>query len=227
MSLQVARPLVGLILKTYWRVQVHGSHHVPQQGPVILAANHIGFLDGPLLVAFTRRLSFVLAKQELFNGAMGTFLGHVGQIPIDRSRVDKKAISRSIQVLRSERILGLFPEGRRGDGTVSRAKGGAAYFAMVTGAPIVPVALLGTREPGHSTGQTPRRGARMHVVYGTPLQLPRAGWPRRKGVVAELTETVRIHLANHVEAAQELTGLALPGPPGVRTPGPERVQGEI
>jgi 1-acyl-sn-glycerol-3-phosphate acyltransferase len=59
----------------------------------------------------------------------------------------------------------------------------------------------------------PHRRARIHVVYGEPLRLPRSAWPRRKPEVAELTEQVRVHLAEHVIAAQALTGLPLPGPP--------------
>jgi 1-acyl-sn-glycerol-3-phosphate acyltransferase len=211
--LSIAKPVAALILHTYWRVSVHGAEHVPTQGPVILAANHIGFLDGPVLVAMTRRLSFVLAKRELFQGALGQFLGRVGQIPIDRSGVDKHAINRSIQVLRSDRVMIVFPEGVRGTGEVAYARGGAAYLAMVTGAPIVPVALLGTRQTGQSAGQMPPRGTRLHVVYGEPLQVARSDWPRRKAAVAELTERVRAHLAEHVIAAQALTGLPLPGPP--------------
>ncbi|MCW2801837.1 MAG: 1-acyl-sn-glycerol-3-phosphate acyltransferase [Propionibacteriaceae bacterium] len=217
LPLRVARPIAKLIMRSLWRIQVHGAEQVPASGPVILAANHIGFLDGPVLVAVTRRLSFVLAKRELFRGTMGRFLGRIGQIPVDRHGVDKEAISRSIQVLRSERVMVVFPEGIRGAGEVTFAKGGAAYLAMVTGAPIVPVALLGTRDPGQTTSEMPHRRARIHVVYGEPLRLPRSAWPRRKPEVAELTEQVRVHLAEHVIAAQALTGLPLPGPPKAKT----------
>lgn len=213
LSLRIAKPITRLVLSSLWRVQVHGEDQVPTHGPVIFAANHIGFLDGPVLVAFARRLSFVLAKRELFHGLMGRFLGRLGQIPIDRDGVDKHAINRSIQVLEADHVLTVFPEGVRGSGEVSFAKGGAAYFALATGAPIVPVALLGTRDPGHSSGQMPHRGAQFHVVFGEPLLVPRSEWPRRKSVVAELTEQVRVHLAEHVIAAQALTGLPLPGPP--------------
>ncbi len=211
--LRLAKPVAKLVMRSYWRIDVHGAEHVPAHGPVILAANHLGFLDGPVLVASNRRLSFVLAKRELFHGTLGRFLGRIGQIPIDRSGVDKHAISRSLQVLQSRRVLIVFPEGIRGAGEVRFARGGAAYLAMVTGAPVVPVALLGTRDPGQTTGEVPHRRARIHVVYGEPLHLPRSDWPRRKSVVAEHTEQIRTHLAEHVIAAQALTGLPLPGPP--------------
>ena len=215
--LRVARVPIRWLFRWYWRAYLHGAENVPRRGPVILAANHIGFLDGPVLVSMTQRLTFAMAKQELFVGRQGTLLAHIGQIGIDRRWIDKHAILRSIQVLRAGKMLAVFPEGARGAGEVTHAKGGAAYLAMVTGAPIVPVAILGTREPGQTRDDKPRRGAPIHVVYGEPIRLPQYPWPRRKAVVAELTEQVRQQLAAHVEAAQALTGLPLPGPPKPRT----------
>ena len=87
---------------------------------------------------------------------------------------------------------------------------------MVSGAPIVPVAILGTREPGQHKNQVPRLRRPIHVVYGEPFNLPRSLWPRRKAVVAEWTEVVRERLADHVVAAQVVAGLPLPGPPKVK-----------
>ena len=212
-GLRIFRHPVRWFVRGRWRVTLHGREHLPSTGPVILAANHIGLLDGPALVALTPRLTFAMAKNELFHGWAGWLLTYVGQIPVDRREVDRRAIDRAVQVLRAGDVLAVFPEGRRAGGEVARARGGAAYLALVTGAPIVPVAILGTREPGQTTDQLPRRGGPLHVVFGAPMQLPQLPWPRRRAVVAEWTETVRLRLAEHVVAAQELTGLPLPGPP--------------
>jgi 1-acyl-sn-glycerol-3-phosphate acyltransferase len=220
-GLLLLRVPVELALRSWWRVRVHGREHLPRTGPVILAANHLGFLDGPALVAFTRRRTFTVAKTELFHGALGHLLTYVGQIPVNRHEPDTRAIARAVQVLRAGKVLALFPEGRRAGGEVTHAHGGAAYLALVTGAPVVPVALLGTREPGHTDAQLPRRGGPVHVVYGPPLAIPQAAWPRRRPLVAAWTEQVRQHLANHVVAAQALTGLPLPGPPRAK-PHPTR-----
>jgi len=215
-SLHIAKRPVAWIMRVLWRVQLHGVDNVPRSGGVILAANHIGILDGPLLVAISRRLCFAMAKHELFTGVSGAIFSHVGQIAVNRRVVDKRAISRSIQVLRAGKILAVFPEGVRGAGEMTYAKGGAVYLALVTGAPIVPVAILGTREAGQNTSQMPHRRAPIHVVYGPPIQLPQTGWPRKKAVVAELTEQLRRQLSEHIIAAQALTGLPLPGPPKLK-----------
>ena len=213
LALQIARRPVEWLLRGYFKIRIYDENLVPYCGPVILAANHLGVLDGPLLVAITDRVSFAMAKQELFVGTLGRVLSHVGQISVDRFQVDKRAISRSIQVLRNDGVLAVFPEGIRGTGEMTFAKGGAVYLAMVTGAPIVPVAILGTREAGQTTSQIPQRRAPIHVVYGAPILIPQSEWPRRKPVVAEWTERVRKEPADHVVAAQARTGLPLPGPP--------------
>ncbi len=212
-GLRLLRIPVGFALRLWWRVRVHGRQHVPRSGPVILAANHLGFLDGPALVAFTRRRTFTVAKTELFHGALGHLLTYVGQIPVNRHEPDTRAIDRAVQVLRAGKVLALFPEGRRTGGEVAHAHRGAAYLALVTGAPVVPVALLGTREPGHTDAQLPRRGGPVHIVYGPPLHLPQVPWPRRREEVGRWTEHIRLTLAEHVVTAQALTGLPLPGPP--------------
>ena len=159
---------------------MHGSEHVPTTGPVILAANHIALLDGPVLVALTRRLTFAMAKHELFVGFGGRILAQVGQISLNRQELDLKAIRRAVQVLRADKVLAVFPEGVRTGGEVAWAKGGAAYLAMVSGAPVVPVAILGTREPGQTRSQLPRRRSPIHLVYGEPIAVPQSPWPRRK-----------------------------------------------
>ena len=119
-------------------------------------------------------------------------------------------------MLRAGKVLAVFPEGVRSGGEVAWAKGGAAYLAMVSGAPIVPVAILGTREPGQTKNQLPRLRGPIHLVYGEPFTVPRSPWPRRKAVVQKWTEVVRERLADHVVAAQALTGLPLPGPPKIK-----------
>jgi 1-acyl-sn-glycerol-3-phosphate acyltransferase len=212
-AFRLAQPLVGVALRTYWRVQVHDLMYLPTDGPVVLAVNHLGVLDGPLLAAVTPRTSFALVKTEMYDGPLGWVLTQFGQIPIDRHAVDPSAIRRSVKVLRDGGVLAVFPEGVRGVGDVRRAKGGAVYLAIVTGAPIVPVALLGTREPGRSTDDLPKHGAPVHVVYGPPLTVPHLAWPRPRTLVAEHTERLRSALADHVVGAQRRTGLTLPGPP--------------
>lgn len=204
------RRLGSAVLHQWWDLSVAGTEHVPASGPVILAANHLGVVDGPLLVTVTRRTTLALAKSELFTGVVGSFLEAAGQIPIARHYVDTTAIRRGVRVLRDGHALAIFPEGLRGRGDASQIRDGVAYLAMITGAPIVPVAILGTRNAGMSVKAVPGHRARVHLEYGQPIRLPRYAWPRRRDQVARHAEQVRRHLAGHIAAVEARTGVRLP-----------------
>ncbi len=219
--LRLLRPLFEFGFRRWWRISLHGTEHLPADGPAILAPNHIGVIDGPLLIAVIKRDSYALAKHELFSGFVGRILLLIGQVPIDRWRIDTYAIRRCVQLLRDRQLLIVYPEGYRGPGEMTHSRNGLAYLALVTGVPIVPVALLGTREPGQTTSELPRRGAPIHVVYGEPFSLPKHPWPRRKDDVADWTEHIRIKLAAHVQDAQKTAGLPLPGPPKPKRDDPD------
>jgi 1-acyl-sn-glycerol-3-phosphate acyltransferase len=212
-ALRSVRSTGAWFLRRHWKVQCHGEENIPSTGPAILAANHLGVLDGPLLVAMTRRTTFALAKSTLFTGQVGRGLEIMGQIPVRQGGINTLALRRAIRVLDQGYLLGIFPEGSRHTGDMRKIFGGAAYLAMVTGAPILPVALLGTREPGQTISDLPRRGAPIHIVYGEPIAIDRIPWPRRRPAVAECTEQVRRRLAAHVAWAEGHTGMALPGVP--------------
>lgn len=193
-------------------VRVHGAEHVPASGPVIVAANHLGISDGPLLAMFSPRPVHSLTKVEMFHGAVGRFLLASGQIPLDRFHPDVAAVRTSLRVLRDGGVLGVFPEGRRGGGDLARFHRGAAYLALVTGAPVVPAVLFGTREPGGHTDSLPRRGAALDLVFGEPHHLGRLSWPRTKEQVGHASALLREHMLVHLDLAHASTGRALPGP---------------
>ncbi len=215
--LQILAPIARGLARMVWDVRVHRADLVPADGPVLLACNHLATMDGPLSVLMSPRpVTYALAKEELFRGPVGRLLDASGQIPISREvPVDRTALDRCIRVLRDGQALVIFPEGMRDIGEFRWIRSGAAYLAMVTGAPIVPVAMLGTRAPGASPKSLPGLRSRIHVVFGEPIRLPRVDWPRRQWVVREAAERLRVRLAGHVRAAEALTGMSLPGAPSV------------
>ncbi len=123
-----------------------GLHNIPAQGPVIVAANHVSFWD-PVVVAvvFNRPIHF-MAKAELFNyKLLGKLFKKLNAFPVKRGAADKNAIKEAIQVLEGEKVLGIFPEGTRNrTGQDLKPQLGVAMIALKTGAPILPVACLGT-----------------------------------------------------------------------------------
>jgi len=136
-----------------------------------------------------------------------------GQIAIDRRTVDIRAVKQCLAVLASGGVVGIYPEGARGRGDVARTRGGAAYLALVSGAPVVPVACLGTRPDGAATSAMPGRGVRLDTVFGAPLMFEQQPWPRTKARVGAVQAEIQAALATHVQAACDLTGQRLPSMP--------------
>ena len=209
---RVLRPVGRGVYGSRYALEVHGRDRVPQHGPVLLAANHIGYLDGPLVMTAAPRPTHALVKQEMFHGWMGRLLTAAGQIPVDRFDVDVRAVRQSVCALRTGRAVVVFPEANRGAGDVATTRRGLAYLALVTGAPVVPVAVLGSRWAGESVHSKPQRGTRLVVAFGDPVPVAAEPWPRRSDRVRDLAERLRETLAAHVSSTVARTGVTLPGP---------------
>lgn len=192
-----------VVVSPWWPITSHGTRNVPATGPVILAGNHANFIDGPLIVNNAPRPVHFMVKQEMFDGPLGPMLRWFGQIPVDRAGTDRNAVLRSLAVLAQGGVLGVFPEGTRSADEFATMNNGVAYFALRSGAPVVPVACLGTSGPGAGTGGLPRLRTKVDLVYGEPLELGR-GVGRR--AVAAASERLREALVQHLAAARTLTG---------------------
>lgn len=211
-ALHGGRPTARWLIRRWYDVRVHHPERFPASGPVIVSSNHIGFVDGPLLGIFAPRPVHALTKQEMFHGALGGFLRVAGQISVDRFRPDPRAVRACLRVLRSGGVVGVFPEGTRGNGELDRFHRGAAYLALVTGAPIVPVTIVGSREPGGHTGSLPPRRSRIDLVLGSPVHIDAVPWPRNKNHVAECSLELRDLMLAELRTALDETGRRLPGP---------------
>ncbi len=204
--------LARWLLRRRLAITVHGADRVPASGPVVLAANHIGLVDGPLLGVYGPRPVHALTKQEMFDGRAGWLLRASGQIRLDRFHPDPGAVKTCLRVLADGHAVGIFPEGTRGAGDLARFHRGAAYLALVSGAPVVPVTFLGTRLPGGSRSSIPPRGARVEITYGAPYRLAAIPWPRTSTAVEHASLALRDHMLAAQDAAVAATGLGLPGP---------------
>jgi len=160
-----------------FRPKVSGLRHVPSNGPVIIASNHLSFSDSifmPLVVP--RKVTF-LAKSEYFTspGIKGfikklTFIA-LGQVPIDRSggKRSEAALATGLKVLQQGHCLGIYPEGTRSpDGRLYKGRTGIARMAIDSGAPIIPVAMFNTAEI-QPTGQVVPKVRRVEMVFGEPM----------------------------------------------------------
>jgi 1-acyl-sn-glycerol-3-phosphate acyltransferase len=183
------------IVRGCGRMEVEGLHHVPPGGPLILAINHTSLMDGLVVFAALRRPACCLVKSEAFRGVIGAVLRSAGQIRVVRGVVDPAPVRLGVDILRAGGVVGVFPEGTRGDGLVRTAKPGVGYFALRSGAIVLPVACHGTR----GLLRTPARRA-VRMVVGGPIRFDRHPdhRPLHRARSAAAAERVRVALADLV-----------------------------
>ncbi|MEW1637702.1 lysophospholipid acyltransferase family protein [Streptomyces sp. NPDC093801] len=190
-----------------WKPRVLGAWKVPATGPVILAVNHSHNLDGPLVMGTAPRPLHFLIKKEAFVGPLGPFLEGIGQVKVDRAGTDRTAITRALDVLGEGGALGIFPEGTRGDGDFASLRAGLAYFAVRSGAPIVPVAVLGSTDAkGRLVKGLPPLRSRVDVVFGSAFEAGDGTGRRTRTALDAATVRIQDRLTAHLADAKRLTG---------------------
>ncbi len=199
------RVLLGPLLRVIFRLEVVGLENVPEDGPAILAANHLSFVDSIFLpLALKRRITFV-AKAEYFTGKglkgalMRMFFQGTGTIPVDRSggQAAKAALDTQLGVLRAGGLAGIYPEGTRSpDGRMYRGKTGVARLALTSGAPVLPVGMLNLDEVQPPGRRLPRIMP-VRIVIGAPMHF--AGTPGDRFLERTVTDEIMYEI-------RELTG---------------------
>jgi 1-acyl-sn-glycerol-3-phosphate acyltransferase len=176
--------LLGPWLRLFWRPWIEGRENIPDDRPAILASNHLAFCDSFFMPLLAPRKVTFLAKAEYFTtpGIKGffsrLFFSGVGQVPIDRSDPDaaRAALNTGVRVLREGRnsLLGIYPEGTRSpDGRLYRGKTGVAKLALESGAVVIPVAMVNTRDIQPPGRLIPKLRPRPGVRVGKPLDFSR------------------------------------------------------
>jgi 1-acyl-sn-glycerol-3-phosphate acyltransferase len=193
---QVAGLVVKPLMRFWFRMRVEGAEHVPAEGPVILAANHRSNIDPLLLASAIRRPVSFMAKSELFVGPLGWILRLIKQFPVHRGSIDREALRESSAVVSTGGVLGLFPEGSRGDGRFSTIHPGLAYIVLREPCPVVPVAILGTEHVRHRFGWLPL-ATPVRIVVGEAIASPDPGGGRtgRRAATVALGRMLRDFVA--------------------------------
>jgi 1-acyl-sn-glycerol-3-phosphate acyltransferase len=200
----VIKAVLTPVLRLVYRVRVDGRDHLPGQGPVILAANHRSFMDSLFLPLVIRRRVTFVAKAEYFDDKKTAwFFRGVGQIPIRREggSASERALASATEVLERGQVFGIYPEGTRTrDGYLHRGHTGVARLALRTGAPILPVGMIGTDDINPIGRKLPRLFRTVRIRFGMPITADRyAGREQDRLVLRQLTDEVMFEL-------QELSG---------------------
>ncbi len=157
----------------YLRLQRIGREHLPANGPLLLASNHRSFLDPFLIGTLVKRPVYYMAKRELFEKRWQAWiLNALGAFPVDRGAGDAEAIATARTILERGDCVVVFPEGTRvRAGALGDPKRGVGRLALETGAPVAPVAVIGTEHVRRGWRIRPRK---VRVRVGRPLLFPRA-----------------------------------------------------
>jgi 1-acyl-sn-glycerol-3-phosphate acyltransferase len=167
------RLLLRAATRSVWPVTRSGLDNIPPSGAVILAANHISFFDTVVLIGIVNRpITFVGKAEYLDNWKTRTLFPALGMIPIDRSRgrAALVALAAATSVLDDGGVLAIFPEGTRSrDGLLHEGHTGVARLALRTGAPTVPIGIIGIDAIQPPDAKAPRPFKRCHVRVGQPI----------------------------------------------------------
>jgi len=160
----------------YFRLSRIGREHIPASGPVIFAANHRSFLDPFVIGTMVRRPIYYVAKDELFRQRLQAwFLSCLGAFPIQRGNGDEAAMATARAILERGDCVLIFPEGTRvRPGPLGVPRRGVGRLALQTGAPVVPIAVIGSEHVRHRWRIRPRK---VRIRAGRPLQSVRVEDP--------------------------------------------------
>ena len=203
----LTRRIVGPVARLIYRPVIEGTENIPSTGPVLLASNHLSFVDSLVIpLASPRRVVF-LAKSEYFTGhgirgALKRFMfTAVGSVPIQRGTAGaaREALDSALEILRNGLAFGIYPEGTRSrDGRLYRGRTGVAWLALTAGCPVVPVGLAGTQDIQPVGSRIPRV-RKITVRFGTPLDFGYLNDAKPGPARREVTDAV-------MAAIQQLSG---------------------
>lgn len=196
---RMSKGALNLPLHAVFRVEVQGLEHVPE-GPAILAANHRSFMDSIFLALSSPRPISFLAKAEYFDHRVTRWIfRNTGQIPLRRGSPTsaREAVAAASAVLAAGGLVGIYPEGTRSpDGKLHRGNLGPARLAAASGAPIVPIGLVGTEDVQRRSERLPHLFRDVAVRFGTPRRLPAVDLATSKGQLRTATDTIMRDIAN-------------------------------
>lgn len=204
--------LLGPALRVYNRPEIIGVEHIPDSGPALLASNHQAVMDSFYLPLLCPRQIVFPAKSEYFTtpglvgGLQKWFFSSVGQIPIDRNSPHAldDLLASAKEVLDKGDLFGIYPEGTRSpDGRIYRGKTGMATIALDNTAPVIPVAMIGSRN-ANPIGSWIPRPAKVKIVVGEPIDA--RAWVTEQGLEPDSREAIRAFTDHVMHELARLSG---------------------
>ncbi len=190
-----AKAVVNSIFKPLYRIEAIGLENFPEEGGVLLCANHISNFDPIVVGILPKRDVYYMAKEELFKvPVFGKIVAMCNAFPVKRGMSDREALRKGLSVLKEGHVLGLFPEGHRSKtGELGKGLAGAGFFALKTDAQVVPCAIIGPY----------RTFRKLRVVYGKPMDM--TDLRKSKASAEQVTELIMAEIHKLIKEYKEFS----------------------
>lgn len=189
-SYELTRFIIRAILFLTSRVHLRKRYNIPRHGPYIIAANHLSWLDIPMVPAYVPGKVVYMAKEESFRSKVGWLVRFLGAFPVKRGEGDRQAIRTANELLKKEKVLAIFPEGTRSKTrTMAKGHAGLGMIALRSGVPVLPVAIWG------SENALKKFGADVTICYGEPVVFKPQGTKVTREEIESTTEDVMRRIA--------------------------------
>lgn len=187
---ELVRFTARFILFLTSRVHLRGRYNIPKCGPYIIAANHLSWIDVPMVPAYVPGKVVYMAKEEAFHSKVGWLVRFLGAFPVKRGEGDRQALRTAEDLLKKQKALVIFPEGTRSKTcTLAKAHAGLGMIALRSGAPVVPVAIWGSEDV------LKKFGAQVTICYGEPVVFKPKGAKITREDIEATTEEVMCRIA--------------------------------
>jgi 1-acyl-sn-glycerol-3-phosphate acyltransferase len=172
------------------RVTLRGRYNIPRHGSYIIVANHLSWLDVPLIPSCMPGKVIYMAKEELFYSKIGWLVRFLGAFPVKRGEGDRQALRAADELLKQGKVLIIFPEGTRSrTRTLAKGHAGIGMIALRAGVPVLPVAIWG------SENVLKQFRAHVTISYGEPIIFKPKGTKMTREDIDTATETIMQHIA--------------------------------
>jgi 1-acyl-sn-glycerol-3-phosphate acyltransferase len=189
------RGLAGMIFPLFFKLRLEGRENIPTTGPVMLASNHVAWIDIPLVAQPLKRFTHYMGKVELFQTpVIGWIIGMCGAFPVRRGEGDRESLRTADRLLKAGEMVAIFPEGHRSGGALIRGLPGVALIALRADTPIVPVGIINSAaafKKGHILIRRPT----LTVRYGKPFTLTKSGARHSKDDLERGIDEIMTHIA--------------------------------
>lgn len=187
---EVVRFTIRFILFLTSRVHLRGRYNIPRRGPYIIAANHLSWIDVPMVPAYVPGKVAYMAKEEAFYSKVGWLVRFLGAFPVKRGEGDRQALRTADDLLKNKKVLVIFPEGTRSKTrTLAKAHAGLGMIALRSGVPVLPVAIWGSEHA------LKKFGVQVTICYGEPIVFKPKGTKITREEIEATTEEVMYRIA--------------------------------